>query len=51
MDVGQFDIALNNCTDVVRTYAEMERLNFEAQEANSAALEEDTYKYRFKPII
>lgn len=49
MDVEQFDIALNNCTDVVQTYAEMERLNFVAQE--SQALDEDTYKYRFRPII
>ena len=33
MDVGGFDVALNNCTDVVERYADMERLNFEAQEA------------------
>ena len=30
MDVGGFDQALNNCTDVVQRFSEMERLNFEA---------------------
>ena len=50
MDVGGFDQALNNCTDVVQRYSEMERLNFEAQE-EAATTQEDTYKYRFRPII
>ena len=49
MEESQFDIALNNCNNVVQTYADMERLNFEAQE--TAQTEEDTYKYRFRPII
>ena len=49
MDVGQFDIALNNCTNVINTYADMERLNFEASEVQS--LDEHTYKYRFRSII
>lgn len=50
MDVEQFDVALQNCTNVIANYSEMERLNFQAQEEEQK-LDEDTYKYRFKPII
>ena len=51
MEEGNFDVALNNCSSVIDAYADMERLNFEAQEAEEAALTEQVYKYRFKPII
>mmetsp|Transcript_11061 Transcript_11061/g.13975 ORF Transcript_11061/g.13975 Transcript_11061/m.13975 type:complete len:112 (-) Transcript_11061:25-360(-) len=50
MDVANFDVALNNCSDVIETYADMERLNFEAQETQ-AELTEEVYKHRFRPII
>ena len=50
MEASQFDVALQNCTDVIVRYSEMERLNFEAREEESK-LEEDTYRYRFRPII
>lgn len=52
MDVKYFDEALENCTSVISTYADMERLNFEAREnQQSTQTDETTYKMRFKPII
>ena len=56
MDVQGFDEALANCTNVVQTYAEMERLNYEASSSHEVSADynrtqEETYKYRFKPII
>ena len=50
MDVGGFDQALQNCTDVIENYSEMERLNHEAKETAQQTTE-DQYKYRFRPII
>ena len=49
MDISGFDEALQNCSDVIFNYEDMERQNSEATQLNAQL--SDVNKYRFKPII
>jgi hypothetical protein len=46
MDIGGFDEALDNCTNVIKLYEDLERDNYAVDEGNSAKQIK-----RFQPII
>ena len=52
MDVKHFDEALNNCTEVISTYEDMEIQHVEKSDTNALpSVTQDYQQYRFKPII